>query len=409
MVFKKTLFLKLGLALGGFILTLLFLELAIRFLSSKQLILITTQPEPHAYYDAVLRWDLEENGPSQPFETEGIKYQIWTNELGCFDTSYNSEKDYVLLVGDSFVFGEAPFETKFGTVLEKSLDIRVLKCGVSGYGTKSELGKAEKTIAKVEKSPRLIIVGYFLNDFGDDFNFQTSLSSMQAKEVQKRSLFLGFPLRTKEWLSHNSALYQSVFYPLRGIILKIPFLKEVFLRLNVLADIESTTHLDEFNRYLDSQTEKMKEGWREHLENIRGFKELADKQGAKLLFVIIPMKFQVYDFLIADKMSDPLVREEYIESANKVIHAALQQLNIPYLDLLSSFRESGNLDVRRQLDKEKDFYYPVDPHWTPVGNQFAGLIVAKYLLENRFVQIQDRTAKLDNIEKNLQLFYPSTK
>ena len=78
---------------------------------------------------------------------------------------------YLLLVGDSFTHSYAPFPDKWGTQIEKLLHYRVLKCGVTGYGTKQELLKASEIIAKVHHQPRLIIVGYFWNDLSDDYSF----------------------------------------------------------------------------------------------------------------------------------------------------------------------------------------------------------------------------------------------
>ena len=100
-----------------------------------------------------------------------MEYDIWSNELGCFDEPYRGEKDVILLVGDSFTHSYAPFADKWGTRLEKLLHYRVLKCGVNGYGTRQELLKAQEIIARIHRSPRLIIVGYFWNDLLDDSAF----------------------------------------------------------------------------------------------------------------------------------------------------------------------------------------------------------------------------------------------
>ena len=58
-----------------------------------------------------------------------------------------------------------------GTLLEGNLGMRVLKCGVSGYGTRQELLKAEKIVGAVRHVPKLVVLGYFLNDLDDDYRF----------------------------------------------------------------------------------------------------------------------------------------------------------------------------------------------------------------------------------------------
>jgi len=66
-------------------------------------------------------YDLNENMPVAWHYMEGFKYKAWTNEFGGFDTPYNGEKDYILLLGDSFTFDLRAFDCKFGTLMEKYL------------------------------------------------------------------------------------------------------------------------------------------------------------------------------------------------------------------------------------------------------------------------------------------------
>lgn len=48
---------------------------------------------------------------------EGTLYDVWSNRLGCFDTSDLPGGDYIYLAGDSFAWGFTPFEAKFGRLL----------------------------------------------------------------------------------------------------------------------------------------------------------------------------------------------------------------------------------------------------------------------------------------------------
>ena len=117
-------------------------------------------------------FDIKPNVKGIPLSVDNrVEYRIWSNELGCFDEPYHGEKNYILLVGDSFTHAYAPFPDKWGTRIEKLLHYRVLKGGVTGYGTYQELLKAKEIIAKVKNRPQLIIVGYFWNDLSDDYSF----------------------------------------------------------------------------------------------------------------------------------------------------------------------------------------------------------------------------------------------
>ena len=163
---------NLGLVLASFLAILVFLEVALHFTSYRRLLLRDRQIRYYYRADAAKGFDIRPNvGKTHLGGRRPVQYDIWSNELGCFDAPYRGEPDVILLVGDSFTHSYAPFEAKWGTRLEKLLNYRVLKCGVNGYGTKQELLKAQDIIAQIHRSPRLIIVGYFWNDLQDDYSF----------------------------------------------------------------------------------------------------------------------------------------------------------------------------------------------------------------------------------------------
>ena len=46
-------------------------------------------------------------------------YPVWGNHIGCFDKNIKNQSKYTIyLAGDSFTWGYAPLENKFGTLLE---------------------------------------------------------------------------------------------------------------------------------------------------------------------------------------------------------------------------------------------------------------------------------------------------
>ena len=124
-----------------------------------------------ADHDAGL--DIAPNYPRRTITIEpGYTQAIWSNEIGCFDLPYKGEKEYVLLLGDSFAFGVAPFDCTLGKVTEDLTGTRVLKCGVCGYGPRQELAKARKTIGLTGRVPKAIVLVYFVgNDLADDYTF----------------------------------------------------------------------------------------------------------------------------------------------------------------------------------------------------------------------------------------------
>ena len=111
----------------------------------------------------------------QPAEI--ASYKVWGNEMGCFDDSWavpsGKPFDAVYLAGDSFTWGYAPFEQKFGTLLEQRLARPVLSCGVSHTGQRHQFLKF-KSIFEQGVHPQTVIVNVTDNDLANDFFFPHS-------------------------------------------------------------------------------------------------------------------------------------------------------------------------------------------------------------------------------------------
>jgi hypothetical protein len=131
---------------------------------------------PPGYFVAVpdRGFDIAPNFKRDKHWVGGKTYEVWSNEIGCFDSGGIPNSDYIYLAGDSFSWGFAPYDSKFGTLIEKNLGIPVAKCGVPHTGQAHQLSKARENIAKINKSPKLIVVQYFPNDVCNDFAFPHS-------------------------------------------------------------------------------------------------------------------------------------------------------------------------------------------------------------------------------------------
>jgi hypothetical protein len=99
-----------------------------------------------------------------------VRYQLWSNNLGCFDTPHpNPAPNYVYFAGDSVTWGYAPFETKFGTIFEKETGIETFKCGVTHSGTRHEFSKFLEIGQKVGRWPAKVAVFYSPTDVANDY------------------------------------------------------------------------------------------------------------------------------------------------------------------------------------------------------------------------------------------------
>jgi hypothetical protein len=247
-----------------------------------------------------------------------------------------------------------PFEHGFGTQIEHLIGVRVLKCGVSGYGTRHEQYKIEQVINQVGR-PRAIIVAYFIgNDLTDDYLYpkftvldgyllsRTELPESQTHErrirsdeelLEKLQQYLGhheetFVLNVKSFMTKHSRVY-NLLKDARG-------LRQVAFTLG-LAEPPPTPSsernwavapvfhpLDEFLW--------LRQAWNLHLDNLRHLKQTADSQNRKLLIVIIPTKEQVYEYL---RSSAKGMDWEY---PNRRLREFFDKEKISFLDLLAELK-----------------------------------------------------------------------
>lgn len=103
------------------------------------------------------------------------EYKVWGNEIGCFDDSIKRLKEIPLkkiiyLAGDSYTWGYAPFDKKFGFFLEKNSKFNVMKCGVTHTGQIHQFLKF-KEIYHSNYKPEIVIVNVTSNDVQNDFFF----------------------------------------------------------------------------------------------------------------------------------------------------------------------------------------------------------------------------------------------
>jgi hypothetical protein len=381
--------------------------------------------------DAESGYDISANFPRTRVDlaADRFSYDIWSNDLGCFDRPYAGEKEYVLLVGDSFTHAFAPFERMWGTLLEARLGLRVLKCGVAGYGTRQELIKAKRVIERVGFPPKLIVVGYFMNDLSDDYEFPsqtvargylvTRMYRSQTGQVltaerqdleQQVALWEGYCLRygpnlqslkwrilqsLKCWLTRHSSVYNLAKGALKPALSRLPGVKD-----NLILPSKEGTYSQWMAFQPIGRVPWLKRAWSEHLDNLRAFKALAAGQGARLLVVVIATSAQVYPFLERQGATGPGYD---LEQPNRVLRDFFEQEGIAYVDLLPAFRARADLSTRERLDSERDLYWRFDPHWSIKGNRLAGLIVAAHILRHGLLAVPDARDRERSVDEALRM------
>jgi hypothetical protein len=417
-------FANLGLVVLTVFVLLLLLEGGLRFTSFKNLLSFSRSHVPQYYYrtDPVAGYDIKENFPkTDVFLDDGVKYPIWSNELGCFDDAYKGEKGYILLVGDSFTHAFAPFGDKWGTGMESHTGTRVLKCGVSGYGTKQEALKADSVCAKAKSPPQLIVVGYTMNDFMDDYLFPQysvtdgyhyitkRLNNEKTGDISTRVRSRA-PRSLRIWLKKYSILYNLSEQALK----RSSFAREEVVFRTDSLDGECTMAGDSRaggtsgklpraedvappSPVADCKYPWLREAWKKHGKNIASFRRLEHAGGAKVLFVIIPVKEQVYPFLVKEK--DAALDQKYA-----IVLEIMKKEGIPHLDLLPLFRQYAGKTFRPGVGPKNELYWTIDGHWNVKGNHLAGLLVSEHILDRQMIDVPDRESRLASIRDKLKTF-----
>ena len=358
---------------------ILLIEFILHFTAYRNQLKREFYPKDYFVSDNELGYVIRKNVSTTTHYFADGKYPIWSNSLGCFDIEHQSNK-YIYLTGDSFAWGFTPFDDKWGTVMGKNLGYPVYKWGVGGYGTKQELIKAERDILP-NLNPELIILSYLSgNDIEDDANFPNysvyegylvnnlykNLTKDEAEKIYKNiySYCSKDPQNKviqglKCWLGNHSIIYNlGKDFGRKVVVFVLP---------------------DSFNKKLGLIVDEKKENYVEdsqkfesHLLNLLSFKFLADKHNSKLLMVILPG-----------------YNERQIEF--------LKQMKIDFIDLDKEF-------AKYDLNYKKDLYWKKDGHWNTKGNQLAGYIITKYILENDIIQIENAKEKLELVNQKLTDF-----
>lgn len=144
-------------------------EIALRVMGFNPLY-VSPERDRFWKYDSLLGW-AHQPGQEGIFETPQFRTVVRINENGLRDRPHSYERqdhiERILVLGDSFAWGYGVEESeRFSQLLEKSLDVKVINAGVSGYSTDQELLWYRNEGIKYETD--LVILVFAGNDVGDN-------------------------------------------------------------------------------------------------------------------------------------------------------------------------------------------------------------------------------------------------
>ncbi len=247
----------------------------------------------------------------------------------------------VAIIGDSFALGAGvQADDAYGARLERLLNmndrvrpamVRVFaKCGTSTFQQFGLLREA------LEWRPRLVILGMCLNDPEDWTDPETLMAWRQAMTPRE-------PGRGMQWLTRKSRL------------LAWGFRQQEYIRCR-----------REFVRYYRRLYDPHYAGWGRCVYALELFRNDCANEGA------------VFGVLIFPLLSEKCEATRYpFEFAHTALRARLDAFEIPYLDLLETFR--GKQPGRMQAIPG------VDPHPSEIAHRLAAETLLAWLLARNFI------------------------
>ena len=345
---------------------------------------------PRYYHraDDVLGFDITP-GARAMAEVDDHPYEIFANQLGCFDRNelrdFQGTKEYFYFAGDSATWGYAPYESKFATVWERETGKLAAKCGVTHSGTLHEFEKFKRTVAVIGKYPKMVFVGFTINDPANDLAYphttvidgyqvdvvflndgvlvrpnideirQTVESSIHELESAKVAKVTWFDrLKTRVWVYSLSANIVD-----HGALAMVNAVRSRPGSISLHAQGSPSSTMTRFGdnfywffspndvktRYaIDPRANASKEA-------IGQWARQARDHSYKLVFLLLPPKS---DFNDVDLFTQ--------------VKAWLDVNGIEYVDFAQLFKKAGY--------KVEDLYWTLDGHWNENGNRIVGRLLS---------------------------------
>ncbi len=291
----------------------------------------------------------------------------------------------ILCLGDSFTFasGGVPFEYSWPAQLESELNrfmdrpAKVFSLGVPGVGPRFELRLWELE-HRLVRADHVILAFFVGNDFIDerDHGMEPWIETRPARlSYTWRLLRNLYRLWGESRSAHRWLLDMSD--------------QEAHTRGGFATPMEPHEigpPQSDPARYLEIETRRLQicvKGKREEFLQISA--EVADtlrrlaagvrSSGASLTVMIIPDEYQVNPELLRKVLTHSGLRAQdtELDFPQRRLCQLLEELEIPYLDLLPTFGERS---------AEQVLYWPNDSHWNIEGNILAGGLLAAHLRQD---------------------------
>jgi hypothetical protein len=257
-------------------------------------------------------------------------------------------------VGDSFTFGTGvEAEEAWPEQLSRLVGKNFVNLGTPAYGH-PQYTKALKAFG-LSLHPKLVLYAVYQNDLKDAVRFarwKQEGGPYRGEGGEQRSAW------RSRFLVRYSRLYQVVVAP--------KILPE-FLATDPEALIMKPERLT---------GGQPKIGWEMAQRAILTARQLAEREGATFVLLMLPSKEQTYRHLLTS--ADLQAAEQGLDAMNRLVSQLCDQTRLRCLDLTPAFMERARTGER--------LYFRVDGHWNAEGHRLAAQTIYDYLVKNRLLE-----------------------
>lgn len=183
---------NVALLIGSLVVAILVAEGLLRLTEQRYALVRVEFPDGYFTSDPVVGARQAVNRPPAIFRFPGPPFETFTNSLGCFDIEQSIEPGYVLVIGDSATWGYVPAAENWATHLGRLIGRQVVKCGVTGIGTRYETVVLQRLVELIGRPPSAVILLYTKNDLNDDVVYP----SYRVVDGQRLDAFRSLDLTT---------------------------------------------------------------------------------------------------------------------------------------------------------------------------------------------------------------------
>ena len=325
-------------------------------------------PRGYNVADPVMGFDTQKNATPVAFNMADGPFEIFSNEIGCFDHHTLAEikavKAYDYFAGDSFTWGYGNYVQNIPSVYEKKSGRFSVKCGIIHSGQQHQFEKFQRTVKLIGAYPIRVILGFYENDVANDFAYPHT-TVIEGYEVDTlRFDTHQFQLVPRDMEAIHKVILAGLNPKSQSCIVRFAaWLEKYSLSWNLIQfGIQKTKPkalgtiygISEGVSYYKGKGYETADVTKKNRAAIERWIEDAKTHHYELIFVLIPPKLHHGNTQFYGGLHD------YLESKG-----------VRFIDLTKPFHESG-------LRSEK-LYWMNDGHLHNEGNVFVGEYLAKMI------------------------------